>query len=68
MYYEERIIRNRLCYRTSPDGQWVALRNKITDSFNALILLTDEERLEVFSKFCVHCGSLDPKCFCMCDD
>jgi hypothetical protein len=35
---------------------------------NQLEDLTDEQRLEVFSHFCKHCGCNDPKCQCWNDD
>lgn len=34
-------------------------------------LLTDmspDERLEIFSRFCTHCGSDNPQCTCMRDE
>lgn len=30
--------------------------------------LTDEERVEVLSQFCNHCGSKDPRCQCSNDE
>ena len=33
-------------------------------AISALLLLTEDERAEVFAKFCVHCGSSDPCCRC----
>ena len=30
--------------------------------------LTDEERLEVFSHYCKHCGTKDKPCYCTYDD
>jgi len=30
--------------------------------------LTDEERMDLFHSYCVHCGSNDPSCQCWNDD
>ena len=30
--------------------------------------MTDEERLDLFTEFCPHCGSVDPNCVCMKDE
>jgi hypothetical protein len=30
--------------------------------------MSDEERLEVFHGFCVHCGDIDPACACWNDE
>jgi hypothetical protein len=35
---------------------------------NYLRRLTDEQRMEVFSNFCLHCGSVDPRCQCSNDE
>jgi len=35
---------------------------------DALKTYTDEERLEIFSEFCDHCGCEDPKCQCWNDE
>lgn len=32
--------------------------------FAALCAMTDEQRLDMFARFCTHCGSLDPSCQC----
>ena len=33
-----------------------------------LLLLSDEERLEVFGEFCKFCGTSDPRCQCWNDE
>lgn len=33
----------------------------------AMMRLTDAQRLDVFSTFCKHCGSVNPRCYCMAD-
>lgn len=33
-----------------------------------LAMLTEEERKEVFSRFCTECGSYDPECQCWNDE
>lgn len=33
-----------------------------------LIDMRPEERLEIFSRFCQHCGSDDPRCQCWNDE
>lgn len=38
------------------------------DVFEALDSLTDEQRLNVFSRYCTHCGSRNPRCQCMNDE
>lgn len=30
--------------------------------------MTEEQRLALFSNYCTHCGSDDPKCVCMKDE
>lgn len=33
-----------------------------------LACLTDEQRCELFSRFCMHCGDIDPSCQCWNDE
>jgi hypothetical protein len=40
----------------------------IQRAVDKLAQLTDEERLEVFTAFCTHCGSDDPDCQCWDDE
>ena len=35
---------------------------------NLLDRITPDERLEVFNKYCVHCGDKNPRCYCWNDD
>ena len=42
----------------------VPLVPRKTATFNALLALSPEDRLEVLSQFCNHCGSDDPRCQC----
>lgn len=57
-----------------PDPIPVLLEGTLEKAMNiatVTALLTDmspEERLEIFSRFCRHCGSDDPKCTCMRDE
>ena len=37
---------------------------KYQDALKSINQLTDEQRVDVFSKFCKHCGDTDPKCQC----
>ena len=41
------------------------LTNSIMDMLD---ILTDDERLEIFYRYCVHCGSKDVKCQCWNDE
>ncbi len=41
---------------------------KKLDAELALDLLPWEHRLEVFKKYCVHCGDKDPRCQCWNDE
>jgi hypothetical protein len=68
MFYEEKIINGVLHYRTSPNGQWQPSKSNKAAAINALMLLSDEERIEVFRGFCVHCGDKNPQCVCMKDE
>lgn len=40
----------------------------IKSDISILSALTDAQRVELFSRFCVHCGSADPKCQCWNDE
>lgn len=47
----------------------VRVNHEPVDDFLArLKLLTDDQRMSVFSNFCRHCGSADPACKCMRED
>lgn len=51
-----------------------ALRKAAIDAVAAdrvekqLDAMTDEQRLEVFGRYCVHCGRKDPRCQCWSDE
>jgi len=53
-------------------GDWdnykdkMEFENQMVASFVAS--MTDEQRVELFSKYCKHCGSDDPGCQCMNDE
>ena len=36
--------------------------------YEALLKLSDQERMEVFSQFCCHCGSDESRCYCWNDE
>lgn len=68
MYYEEKVIDYVLCCRTRPDGDWLRVDTPQGNAVNALLLLTDEQRMDVFGHFCTHCGCPDPRCQCWNDE
>jgi hypothetical protein len=39
-------------------------QRKIEHIVGLLLLLSDEDRLEVFGEFCRNCGTADPRCQC----
>jgi hypothetical protein len=44
---------------------------KVTVALAAMMVLTDEERMEVFGHFCIHCGIAtgpDGRCYCWNDE
>ena len=58
-----------LTKRVDSEVSDVHVNHERVDNFLAgLKLLNDDERMSVFSNFCRHCGSTDPKCTCMRDD
>ena len=68
MYYEEKIMGNFLYYRTDPKGEWKKLETPRANVFNMLRHLSEKDRLDLFHKFCVHCGSDNPRCQCWNDE
>ena len=64
MFYEERIIDGVLLCRSAPFDPWRRAITQHADAVNELLKLTQEQRKVVFSKFCTHCGDVDPKCWC----
>ena len=41
---------------------------RVFAAIDALDAMTDGERVTVFSIYCRHCGSADPRCVCMRDE
>ncbi|HET8686426.1 MAG TPA: hypothetical protein VFM18_07145 [Methanosarcina sp.] len=75
MYYEERHIGNSIYYRNSPNGTWTFKKSVVPEAgqsaYSELVKLTEEQRLEVFHFFCVHCGQLlveERLCNCVRDE
>jgi len=64
MYYEEKIIGKILHCRSDPDGMWIIKNGNKAMSVNHLLKLSGEERSDIFSLFCTHCGGSDPYCRC----
>lgn len=64
MYYKEKIINGVLHYRSMPNDAWQIKIGYKADAVNALSLLSDERRMEVFNYFCSYCGCNDPQCKC----
>ncbi len=40
----------------------------VQEAIRALNILTDKQRMEVFSNFCRYCGCKDPNCVCSYDE
>jgi hypothetical protein len=40
----------------------------VKDVVKALLLLSMDERMDVFGSFCTSCGAADPKCQCWNDE
>lgn len=71
MYYEEKIIDGKLHCRITPDGEWRRIHGEKANAVSNLLLLSDQQRLDVFRFFCCHCGRLEtgPRpCQCNNDD
>ncbi len=68
MYYKEKIINGMLYCQTIPNGEWVPATTPHAQAVNALLSLTDEQRMSAFRLFCRHCGSKDPRCQCWNDE
>lgn len=48
-----------------PEFPWTVRRE---EAVKLLKEMTDDERLDLFTEFCRHCGAVDPECTCMRDD
>ena len=68
MYYEEEVINGTLHCRSTPSGGWRAASSAHADAVNALLALTDEQRLAALGFFCTHCGCDNPRCQCWNDE
>lgn len=67
MFYEERVIDGRLMCRSDPKGEWRPVRSSPhVAAVEALIALTDEQRMDALSLFCTHCGKVQPTFRCQC--
>ena len=49
MYYEEKIIDNILCARTSPNGEFTPVKNDVANAVNIFILLKERDRGKAMS-------------------
>jgi hypothetical protein len=56
MFYEEQMIDGALWCRSRPGGRWRPVTKPHAAAANALLALTDEQRLEAMRWFCSHCG------------
>jgi hypothetical protein len=50
------------------EWEWPVREELKAAAFEAMKLLTDDERMEVMWKFCKSCGSDDPDCRCRNDE
>ena len=68
MWHEERIIDGKWMVRGTPGGIWRELSGPKVDAWNALMKLSDDEKISVFSHICTNCGSIQLPCYCTRDD
>jgi len=68
MYYKEKVINGALHCCSTPNGEWRPATSAHAAVVNALMALTDEQRMDVFGFFCTHCGGNDPRCQCWNDE
>lgn len=68
MFYEEKVIDGVLCSRSQPGGDWLPASPPHAAAVNALLALTDEQRLEALGHFCRSCGTDTPCCQCWNDE
>lgn len=52
----------------SPGDKWTVATGPVADAINAMIKLSDSERVEVMDCFCCFCGTLHLPCWCRRDD
>lgn len=50
MYYEEKVIDNRLMFRTSPNGDWKLLDGMIVDAINLYLSMSLDTRRNFINK------------------
>lgn len=60
MFHEEQVLNGVLQCRSNPNGEWRPSTAPHSKAVNELLLLTDERRMEVFRRFCVKCGCVQP--------
>lgn len=65
--HRERLHLDPLEFTGRDNGLPVSQQFQIA-AVNALNELTNDERAEVFARYCVHCGSNDPTCQCWNDE
>ena len=68
MFYEEKVIDGTLHCRSTPGGEWRPATSAHAATVNALLAMTDDQRMEVFGFFCRYCGTDDPRCQCWNDE
>lgn len=68
MFYEEKVIDGKLYGRSTPGGEWVLSTGAHAEAANALLALTNEQRLDAMAQFCKQCGAQDSGCQCWNDD
>ena len=55
-------------FRDLEDKRQVGAEALVRNIVDDLLALSEDDRLEVFSNFCHHCGRNDPRCQCWNDD
>ncbi len=62
MYYEEEFIKDKLMFRTSPNGEWQNKTDSVGIVANQLILMSKDQRINVLRLFCSCCGETESLC------
>lgn len=60
-------IQSAIKFLCGPNSNPEQFNSKVIAT-NALLALTDEERLDLFSDYCRNCGKADPSCQCWNDE
>ncbi len=68
MYHEEKFINGILMHRSKPDGEWTVSKSLTASITNIVYSMRQEDREKLFSLFCTHCGSTNPRCQCWNDE